>query len=89
MVPAVAANVVAVDPAATVTEADTGRSELLLDKDTVVPPAGAAALNATVHVVDAPELTVVGLHTSEDSPTDGVRLIVAISGNPLGTAAEA
>ena len=41
-VPAVAVKVAEVAEAATVTEAGTVRAELLLDKATVLPPAGAA-----------------------------------------------
>jgi hypothetical protein len=45
----VALNPDVVDPAATVTEAGTVTDELLLDSVTTVPPAGAAAVNVTVH----------------------------------------
>ncbi len=62
MLPAVAVKLVELEPAGTVTElAGTGRVELLLDSITSSPPAGAAALNVTVHVVAAPELKVAGL----------------------------
>ncbi len=50
MVPAVAVNVLLVDPAATVTEAGTVSCALLLDSVTDAPPAGAACDNVTVHV---------------------------------------
>jgi hypothetical protein len=89
IVPAVAVDVAEVDPAATVTEAGAGRSLLLLDSVIVAPPEGAAALRPTVHVVEAPELMLLGLHTSEDSATGGVRLITAAAATPLGRAAAA
>jgi hypothetical protein len=40
--PAVAVEVAEVEPAGTVTEAATGSIELLLDRETAVPPLGAA-----------------------------------------------
>ena len=42
MAPAVAVKFAEVEPAGTVTEAATGSEVLLLDKDTTVPPLGAA-----------------------------------------------
>jgi hypothetical protein len=64
-VPAVAVNVVEVVPAGTMTELDPrGRSVLLLDSKTSVPPVGAAPLNVTVQVVDAPGFKLLGLQSS-------------------------
>jgi hypothetical protein len=54
IVPAVAVNVFVVAPDATVTEAGTARSPLLLDSETATPPAGADD-NVTVQV-DTPLL---------------------------------
>jgi len=63
--PAVAVNVVEVVPAGTMTElGPSGRSVLLLDSKTSVPPVGAAPLNVTVQVVDAPGFKLLGLQTS-------------------------
>ena len=90
MVPAVAANVIEVDPAATVTEvAGTGRSVLLLVIVTAAPPVGAGLFSVTVHVVSAPEPTLVGVHANELSTVDAVRATVAVWETPAGKAAEA
>jgi hypothetical protein len=92
MLPAVAVNVAEAAFAGTVTEAaGTGSRVLLLANDTTLP-AGAAALNATVQVVAAPEFRLVGLHTSEESVTDAAgatKLTVVDWETPLGTIAEA
>jgi hypothetical protein len=88
----VAVKVAEEEPATTVTEGGTVSSALLLASATTIPPFGAAPLNATVHVVAAPEFTPVGLHTSEESVTDApgaTKLIVADREMPLGTIAEA
>ena len=61
-------NVRLVAPAATVTDAGTvATAVLLLDSDTTLPPDGAAADNVTVPVDDVPPLTLVGLSDSDDS----------------------
>jgi hypothetical protein len=61
----VAVNVVEVVPAGTMTELEPSRSSvLLLDSKTSVPPAGAAPLNVTVHVVEAPEFKLFGLQAN-------------------------
>ena len=65
-VPAVAVKVADVDPAGIVTDAATGSVALLLDRDTAVPPVGAAWASATVQVDLAPEVRLVGEHSSED-----------------------
>jgi len=59
MAPAVAVNVAVVPSAATVTEAGTLKSELLLSSRTVAPPDAAAADSVTVQleVAPAPRLT--------------------------------
>ena len=79
--------VVELDEAATVTEAaGTGSSPLLLDSDTTVPPAGAALLSVTVHVVAAPEFKLVGLHASDDITIGATKLMVAVCETPLNVA---
>jgi hypothetical protein len=90
IVPAVAVNVVDTDPAGTVIEfAGTGSNELLLDRDTAAPPAGAAVLRLTVQTVAAPEFRLVGLHASDVSAVDAVKLMLAVRETPMGTTAEA
>jgi hypothetical protein len=57
---AVALKVAVVAPAATVTDAGTVSEVLLLASVTLDPPAGAAWLSVTVHVLIAPALNAVG-----------------------------
>lgn len=64
-VPAVAVNVAEVADAATVTAAGTTRVELLSERVTERPDAGAEPLKATVQVVLAPEAKVVGEQVTE------------------------
>jgi len=63
-VPAVAAKLAEVAPAATATEAGTDSAPVLLERFTVVPPAGAAGLSDTVHVDELPLVNEVGRHDS-------------------------
>lgn len=65
MVPAVALNVAEVVPAATETDPGTGSSPVLLESATEAPPDDAAWFKVTVHVVEAPVVSVVGLQESE------------------------
>jgi len=67
-VPAVAVNTAEVEPAGMVTEAATGSVVLLLDRDTTVPPLGAASATVMVHVVLAAVVRLVGEHWTEDKP---------------------
>jgi hypothetical protein len=62
-----AVKAVEVAPAATVTLPGTFAAALLLASDTIMPPAGAALVNLTVPVDDAPPTTLVGLSESEDN----------------------
>ena len=64
-VPAVTTNVAAVAPAGTTTVAGTEAAALLLDRETLRPPAGAAPLMVTVPVEACPLVTVAGLRESE------------------------
>jgi hypothetical protein len=74
IVPAVAVNVFVVAPDATVTEAGTVRSPLLLDSETATPPAGAADDNVTVQV-DTPLLArLVCVQPSDVSVVAGIRV---------------
>jgi len=87
LLPAVALNVVVAEPAAIViVGAGTGRNALLLDKETVMPPEGAAWLTVTVQVVLAPPAKVLGLHAREESVTPAGRLIVEVCEMPLSVA---
>ena len=58
----------------------------MLDRETTVPPAGAAWLNATVQVVAVPEFKLVGLHTRDVKTTAGVKLMVTVFETPAKVA---
>jgi hypothetical protein len=60
--PAVAVNEALVAPAATVADAGTVTAELLEERDTVQPPAGAAGERVTVQDEVAPDVTEAGAH---------------------------
>jgi len=64
---AVALNVAVVAPAATVTEAGTASSVLLLDKVMLDPPVGAACVSVTVHVLTALAARLFGLQDRLDT----------------------
>ena len=66
MAPAVAVNVLFAEPAGTVTEAGTGRRELLLVSVTMLPPAGAALVRVTVHEADCFEDRFAESHVTAD-----------------------
>ena len=68
-------------PAATVTLAGTLAAVELSESVTAAPPAGAAALNATVPVEALPPTTLVGLRETSDSvgPVDPDGLIVSVA----------
>jgi len=86
----VAVKVAVVEPAATATEAGTVRALLLLDSATVRPPLGAATETVTVHVDEAPEVTVAGWQLSAEtvSPT-AMEPPVAVMASKLPSAATA
>jgi hypothetical protein len=87
MIPAVAEKVAEVAPDATVTDPlSTGRSVLLLASDIRTPPAGAAVLKLTVHVVAASGISVVGVHASDCGVGSATRLIVTDFDTPLRVA---
>jgi hypothetical protein len=84
---AVAVNVPVVDPAATVTEPGTVRAEVrLLERVTLVPPAGAALDSATVQFVVPDALRVVLAHWSEVRVTTGLTVRVTVLLTPLEVA---
>jgi hypothetical protein len=59
-----------VAPAGTVTLEGTLAAELLLERETCAPPAGAAPLSVTVPVEEFPPVTLVGFSESEERATD-------------------
>ncbi len=81
--PAVALKVADVAPAATVTKVGMVSNALLLDKNTGLPPAGAAAVSVTVQVLIAPEARPVGLQASEDNATVATRFTLAVWKTPF------
>ena len=78
IVPAVAEKVALLAPAATATVAGTVSAAELLESATATPPAGAAALTVTVHVLLPPDDNAVGVQLSAVTATGGARLSVAV-----------
>ena len=66
--PAVALKVAEMAPAATVTDAGTVTTAVLLLRPTAAPPFGAAWVKVTVQVVVLPEPSVPGVHVTEITP---------------------
>ena len=83
MVVAVTVNVAVVLPAATVTEGGVVRALELSERATVVPPAGAAAFNVTVHVDDPPPTRDVGVQFSALRAGNGCGAAVTIPARPF------
>ena len=79
----VAENVAVVAAAATVTEAWTARTELVLVNVTTAPPVGAGCVSVTVHVLVAFGPRLEGLQARVDTSVGGVRLIAAFAEVPL------
>jgi hypothetical protein len=79
----VALKLAVVAAAATVTDAGTVKAGLLLDRVTAAPPAGAAAVRVTVHVLVAFDPRLEGAQVSDDTSTGATRLIVALPVLPL------
>jgi hypothetical protein len=65
--PLVAVNVADVAVAGTVADAGTGNAALFDARATTLPPVGAAWFNVTVHVVEAPDVTLAGVHATDDT----------------------
>jgi hypothetical protein len=64
-------NVAVVEPAATVKVEGTVAEPLLLDRATIIPPAGAAPLRVTAPVEMSPPATLVGTSVSDEGITGG------------------
>jgi hypothetical protein len=75
----VAANVVLVAPALTVTEAGAVSVALVFVSVTAAPPAGAAFDSVIVHVAAAFWPMLAGLQDSDDTPREPRRLTVAVA----------
>jgi hypothetical protein len=70
MLPAVALKLAVAEPAGTVTvDAGTGSNVFVLEREIVVPPAGATLFSATVHAALAPGVKTEGLQDSEERVT--------------------
>jgi len=72
MLPVVALKVAEVPPAVTITDVGTVSTVFVFVRVTVAPPAGAAAVNATVQLVAPFAPRLLGLHVSVDTDTDAV-----------------
>ena len=78
-VPAVALKVPLLAPAAIVTEPGTVSRPLLLVTVTLVPPAGAAELRPTTHVLAPPAARLAGLHVSEETSAAGAAVSASVA----------
>jgi len=79
MAPVVTLKVAVVAAAATVTEAGTVRTALLLVKVTRAPPVGAGLFRVTVQVLEELGPRLVGLHEIDDISTGATRLTVVFT----------
>ena len=79
IVAVVALNVAVVALAATVTDAGTASEALVLDSAMLAPPAGAACVKVTVHVVEAFGPRLAGLHEREETSTGATRLTLELA----------
>ena len=69
--------------AATMTDAGTVSVELVFDRETEVPPAGAALVRVTVQVLVALGPRLVGEHTSEETNTAAESVMLVFAELPL------
>ena len=79
MVAVVAVKVADVAAAATETDAGTVSVELVFDNVTLAPPAGAAWVRVTVHVLEALDPRLVGLQERVETRTGATRLTVVLA----------
>ena len=84
--PAVTGKVATFEPPAAATDVGVVSRVLLSDRETVVPPGGAALLRVTVQVLVTPEARLLGLHASEERATGATRERVAVLETPLSVA---
>ena len=75
-----------VAPAATVTEDGSVSAVLLSERETVVPPEGAACEIVTVQLVVPPELTVAGVHCKPVTVACGATVTAAVAAPPFNDA---
>ena len=83
MLPVVAAKVAEVAAAGTLTDVGAVSVEFVFVRVTVAPPAVAAFVRVTVHVLEALGPRLVGLQASEDTRTGATRLTVVLAELPL------
>ena len=86
MVPRLAANVVDVLVAGTVTDAGTVSAVLLIESPIALPPLGAGWVRVTVQVVAAPALTLVGLQARPDTRVGATMLRAVVCKEPFKVA---
>jgi hypothetical protein len=82
----VAVNVAELALAATVSEAGTVREVLLSERATTAPPVGADWFSVTVQVVEAPELTLLGLQARAVTSMGATKVKVAVWVAPFSVA---
>ena len=83
MFPLLAVNVAMPAAGATVTDAGTLSKEFVLARVTTAPPAGAGWERLTVQVLDTFGPMLVGLQITEETSTNGARLMVVFAEPPL------
>ena len=74
----VTVNVALLAPAAMVTEAGTVAEVLLLDRVTLAPPVGAAAVRVTVPVAEVPPVTLAGLTVTAERAAVAAGVMVTV-----------
>jgi hypothetical protein len=79
MAAVVALKLTEVAAAAAVTDAGTVRAELVSDRVTIAPPAGAALVNVIVQVLEELGPRLAGLQASEETRTEATRLTVVLA----------
>lgn len=83
-VSAVAVNVAEAVPAATVTDAGTDSSPVLVESATVAPPADAGWFSEAVQVDEAPPLSDVGLHEIPVNAGNGTVMVPPVPVTEIG-----
>jgi hypothetical protein len=83
MAAVLALKVAEVAAAATVTDAGTVSVELVLDRETEAPPAGAALVSVTVQVLEELGPRLVGEQASDETTIDATRLMFVLAELPV------